>query len=99
MPQDTLIAIGAVLFVLLVFLPILVSRLLRNVEAGTIRLVSLMGGDPRVYKGPGKSREIPLFTTGTTIPSKAINIDLDIADQTADVDRAGHPSPIKVRVL
>ncbi len=39
------------------------------------------------------------MTTGTTIPAKAINIDLDIADQTADVDRNGQPRPIKVRVL
>ena len=82
-----------------VFIPLLMSRLLRTVEAGTIRLVSWMGSDPRVYKGPGKSKEIPLFTTGTTIPSKAINIDIDVADQTADVDKSGQPRPIKVRVL
>src|SRR5579862_232681 len=96
-PTIYLVAGGIVFLVLAI--PIIVSKLLRTVEAGTIRLVSWMGRDPQVYKGPGKSREIPLFTTGTTIPSKAINIDLDIADQTADVDRAGHPSPIKVRVL
>ncbi len=89
---------GIVVFAILC-IPFLVSRILRTVEAGTVRLVSWMGGDPRVYKGPGKSKEIPLFTTGTTIPSKAINIDLDIADQTADVDRNGQPRPIKVRVL
>ncbi|HYZ73844.1 MAG TPA: hypothetical protein VE641_12240, partial [Chthoniobacterales bacterium] len=35
----------------------------------------------------------------TTISSKAINVDLDITDQTADVDRSGVPNPIKVRVL
>jgi flotillin len=58
-----------------------------------------MGGGVRIFRGPGKSWEVPLFTTGTTIPSKAINIDLDIADQTADVDRNGSPRPIKVRVL
>jgi flotillin len=81
-------------------IPIIISRVLRTVEAGTIRLVSWMGsGGVRVYRGPGKSWEIPLMTTGTTIPSKAINIDLDIADQTADVDRNGQPRPIKVRVL
>lgn len=96
-PTIYLIA-GAVVFLVLA-IPIIVSKLLRTVDAGTIRLVSWMGGDPRVYKGPGKSREIPLFTTGTTIPSKAINIDLDIADQTADVDRNSQPRPIKVRVL
>jgi flotillin len=97
--QSLLITVGVVLFVLLVFIPLLVSRILRTVDAGTIRIVSWMGGDPKVYKGPGKSKEIPLFTTGTTIPSKAINIDLDIADQTADVDKTGQPRPIKVRVL
>lgn len=89
----------AVLVLLLVVFPIIATALLRTVDAGSIRLVSLMGGDPKVYKGPGKSKEIPLFTTGATIPSKAINIDLDIADQTADVDRSGQPRPIKVRVL
>lgn len=93
------IVIVSLILVLLFIIPILVSVLLRTVEAGTIRLVSWMGGDPKVYKGPGKSKEIPLFTTGTTIPAKAINIDLDIADQTADVDRNGQPRPIKVRVL
>jgi flotillin len=43
--------------------------------------------------------EVPLFTTGTTISSKVINVDLDITDQTADVDETGTPRPIKVRVL
>ena len=98
MSQETIYVAGAIVAVLL-FLPIIASRFLRTVEAGTIRLVSSMGGSTRIYKGPGKSWEVPLFTTGTTIPSKAINIDLDIADQTADVDRNGQPRPIKVRVL
>lgn len=88
-----------VFIVVVLALPLLVSRILRTVDAGTIRLVSWMGGKVHIFKGPGKSWEIPLFTTGTTIPSKAINIDLDIADQTADVDRNGQPRPIKVRVL
>src|SRR6185312_8289376 len=71
----------------------------RNVEAGTIRLVSWLHGGTVIYRGPGKSKEIPLLTTGTTISSKVINIDLDITDQTADVDENGTPRPIKVRVL
>jgi flotillin len=82
-----------------IVLPLLISRFLRSVDAGTIRLVSLLKGATSIYRGPGKSFEVPLFTTGTTIPSKAINIDLDIADQTADIDRSGQPRPIKVRVL
>lgn len=84
---------------LLIFLPLLVGRFLTTVEAGTIRLVSWFRGATSIYKGPGKAIEVPLFTTATTIPSKAINIDLDIADQTADVDAQGRSKPIKVRVL
>lgn len=92
-----LIIIGAV--VIIFCLPLIVARFLRTVDAGTIRLVSWMNGKIRIFRGPGKSIEVPMFTTGTTIPSKAINIDLDIADQTADIDRNGQPRPIKVRVL
>ena len=75
------------------------SAFLRPVEAGTIRIVSWLGGATTTYRGPGKSRELPLFTQGTTLSSKAINVDLDITDQTADVDEDGLPKPIKVRVL
>lgn len=91
--------LAIVIVAIFIGLPIIVTSFLRTVEAGTIRLVSFLGGSTRVFRGPGKSWEIPLITTGTTIPSKAINIDLDIADQTADVDRSGQPRPIKVRVL
>src|SRR5215813_9438634 len=89
------IAVGFVLVVI----PTIVSSVLRNVEAGTIRLVSWLTGGTVIYRGPGKSKEIPLLTVGTTISSKVINIDLDITDQTADVDDSGTPRPIKVRVL
>src|SRR5678816_1537086 len=89
---------GVVLFVL-VAVPIIVAKFLRNVEAGEIRLVSWLGGGTVIYRGPGKSKEIPLLTTGTTISSKVINVDLDITDQTADIDENGTPRPIKVRVL
>jgi flotillin len=89
---------GVVLFVL-VAIPVIVAKFLRNVEAGEIRLVSWLGGGTIIYRGPGKSKEIPLLTTGTTISSKVINVDLDITDQTADIDDTGTPRPIKVRVL
>src|SRR3954462_2190351 len=82
-----------------VFVPVIVASFLRNVEAGTIRMVSWLHGGTVIYRGPGKSKEIPLLTTGTTISSKVINVDLDITDQTADVDETGTPRPIKVRVL
>ncbi len=95
--EPLFIAIGAV--VLLLVLISMFSRILTTVEAGTIRLVTSLSSSTKIYRGPGKAIEVPLFTTGTTIPSKAINIDLDIADQTADIDRNGQPKPIKVRVL
>lgn len=88
-----------VFFVAIFAIPILVTRFLTTVPAGTIRMVSWLSGVVKVYKGPCKSLEVPLFTTSATIPSKAINIDLEISDQTADVDRTGQPRPIKVRVL
>lgn len=89
---------GALLFIFVV-IPAIVAAFLRDVEAGTIRLVSWITGGTMIYRGPGKSKEIPLLTTGTTISSKVINVDLDITDQTADVDENGHPQPIKIRVL
>ncbi|MEI6430626.1 MAG: hypothetical protein WCP07_00455, partial [bacterium] len=94
------LVIAAIVVGALLMIGVIVTRFLTTVEAGTIRLVTRLGGYSKIYRGPGKATEIPIFTTGTTIPSKAINIDLDIADQTADMDRAsGQPKPIKVRVL
>ena len=98
MNQQLLIAAGAIVF-LIFAISMMVTMFLRTVEAGTIRLVSILNGGTKIYRGPGKSMEVPLFTTGTTIPSRAINIDLEVADQTADVDAQGQPKPIKVRVL
>src|SRR2546430_14108920 len=97
--MNILIIAGIVLVGALVVVPVIVASFLRTVEAGTIRLVSWLAGGTVIYRGPGKSKEIPLLTTGTTISSKVINIDLDITDQTADVDENGTPRPIKVRVL
>src|ERR1043165_7929602 len=97
--SSTLFLIGGVVVFVLVVVPAIVASFLRNVEAGTIRLVSWLHGGSVVYRGPGKSKEIPLLTTGTTISSKVINVDLDITDQTADIDSSGVPRPIKVRVL
>jgi flotillin len=97
--MNILIIVAAVVIGVLVILPAIVASFLRNVEAGTIRLVSWLAGGTVIYRGPGKSKEIPLLTTGTTISSKVINVDLDITDQTADLDENGTPQPIKVRVL
>ncbi len=96
--SSTVVVVGAVV-VVLVAIPLIVAKFLRNVEAGEIRLVSWLAGGTKIYRGPGKSKEIPLLTTGTTVSSKVINVDLDITDQTADIDDRGTPRPIKVRVL
>src|SRR3954454_2877659 len=93
------VIIGGVVAFVVVVIPMIVASFLRNVDAGTIRLVSWLQGSTITYRGPGKSKEIPLLTTGTTISSKVLNVDLDITDQTADVDEQGFPQPIKVRVL
>ena len=97
--MSSLIVVAIIVVGVLFALPIIVASFLRNVEAGTIRLVSWLAGGTVIYRGPGKSKEIPLLTTGTTISSKVINVDLDITDQTADLDENGTPQPIKVRVL
>jgi flotillin len=99
MSLESPLIIGVFIVLAIIFLAAAITRFLTNVEAGSIRLVTKIGGKTTIYKGPGKALEIPILTTGTTIPSKAINIDLDIADQTADVDTSGVPKPIKVRVL
>jgi flotillin len=91
--------IAAILVGVFIVIPGIVASFLRNVEAGTIRIVSWLHGGSVIYRGPGKSKEIPLLTTGTTISSKVINVDLDITDQTADIDDSDVPRPIKVRVL
>ena len=96
---NPLFIIPAVLLGVFVIVPAIVAAFLRDVEAGTIRIVSWITGGTVIYRGPGKSKEIPLLTTGTTISSKVINVDLDITDQTADVDENGRPQPIKIRVL
>src|ERR1700756_1964384 len=93
------IIIVAVLILAAFLIPSFIKAFLRDVSSGTIRMVTWWGGSMKIYRGPGKSFELPILTNGTTISSKAINVDLDITDQTADVDRSGVPNPIKVRVL
>jgi flotillin len=98
-PTNLIIAAAMILVFLLFIVPATVAMFLRDVPAGSIRIVTWWGGKTHIYRGPGKSYEIPLLTNGTTLSSKAINVDLDITDQTADIDDRGVPQPIKVRVL
>jgi flotillin len=99
MELGSLIWIVGAIVVILVVIPLIVTSFLRNVDAGSIRMVSWVNGGTNIYRGPGKSLEVPLLTQGTTLSSKAINVDLDITDQTADIDANGVPRPIKIQVL
>ena len=91
--------ITGLIILVAVAVPLTITAFLKDVEAGSVRLVTWWRGSMKIYRGPGKCYEVPLLTNGTTISSKVINVDLDITDQTADVDSSGIPKPIKVRVL
>lgn len=58
---------------------------LRDVPSGETRLVTWFHGRTRIYRGPAKSREFPMLSTGTTIASVPINVALELTDQTADM--------------
>jgi flotillin len=58
---------------------------LHDVPSGQTRLVTWFQGRTRVYRGPAKSKEFPVLSTGMTIPSMPINAALDLVDQTLDV--------------
>src|SRR5260370_15474667 len=94
-PWLGVVFIVVVLILAAVLIPSVVKAFLRDVHAGTIRMVTWWGGSMKIYRGPGKTFELPLLTNGTTISSKAINVDLDLPGQTADVDRSGVPNPIE----
>ena len=82
------------LLVVVVFIPVIASAFYRTVEAGEIRLVSWGQKALKVYRGPCKAWVIPLLTSTRVIPASAINVDIEITDQTADVDVNGKPAPV-----
>ena len=73
------VVVGGVLALWLVAFTVL-----RDVPPGQIRLVTWFQGRTRVYRGPAKSKEFPVLSTGMTIPSMPINVAVDLADQTLD---------------
>ena len=92
------IVLGAIV-ALLLFTTIIVTTFLRSVDAGQILLVNWWkGGGLRIFRGPTKAFVVPLFTQSRAIPAQAINVDIEITDQTADVDANGRPAPVKVTV-
>src|SRR5579864_9024508 len=91
-----IIAAVAVVAVLL-FTSLIITTFLRSVEAGAILLAS-RGRNLQIYRGPCKALIVPVITQTRFIPAQAINVDIEITDQTADVDANGRPAPVKVTV-
>ena len=96
--MNPLIVLAVTIAGVLGFLPLIVRGFLRGVEAGEIRLVRWTDGTLRIYRGPCKAIVVPLLTVTSIVPAQAINVDIDITDQTADLDALGSPAPVKVTV-
>ena len=96
MEPSLFIAGGAVVAVLLLT-SFIITTFLRSVDAGEILLAS-RGRSLRIYRGPCKALIVPVITQVRRIPAQAINVDIEITDQTADIDSAGRPAPVKVTV-
>ena len=97
MQTSLMILIGTIVAVVL-FTPVIVGAFLKDVEAGEIRLVSWLNGALRIYRGPCKATVVPILTVSRVIPAQAINVDIEITDQTADLDVNNVPAPVKVTV-
>jgi flotillin len=97
MDNPLYIALAVTLAVVLLT-PLIVNAFLRDVDAGEIRMVSWLNGKLRIYRGPCKALLVPVFTVSKVIPASAINVDIEITDQTADLDVNGLPAPVKVTV-
>jgi flotillin len=95
--EVSLILAAMAVFAVLVLTSIIVTTFLRSVEAGEIFLAS-RGRNLHIYRGPCKALIVPVITQVRRIPAQAINVDIEITDQTADVDASGRPSPVKVTV-
>jgi flotillin len=92
-----LIIAGAAVFAVLLFTSLIITTFLRSVDAGAILLAS-RGRNLQIYRGPCKALIVPVITQVRSIPAQAINVDIEITDQTADVDANGRPAPVKVTV-
>jgi flotillin len=97
MIEPSLIIAGAVVIVVLVLTSIIITTFLRSVDAGEILLAS-RGRNLKIYRGPSKALIVPVITQVRFIPAQAINVDIEITDQTADVDATGRSAPVKVTV-
>jgi flotillin len=96
MDPSIILALGAVAAVF-ILTSIIITTFLRSVDAGEILLAS-RGRSLRIYRGPCKALIVPVITQIRVIPAQAINVDIEITDQTADVDNTGRSAPVKVTV-
>src|SRR5258708_31178169 len=78
------VSIVAVLVGGILALWLVAFTVLRDVPSGQTRLVTWFQGRTRVYRGPAKSKEFPVLSTGMTIPTMPINVALELIDQTLD---------------
>src|SRR6185437_13416278 len=97
MPEPSLILAGGVVAGVIVLTSIIITTFLRGVDAGEILLAS-RGRNLQIYRGPCKALIVPIITQTRVIPAQAINVDIEITDQTADVDASGRSAPVKVTV-
>ena len=95
--QTSLVIAAAAVVVVLLLTSIIITTFLRSVDAGEILLAN-RGHNLRIYRGPCKAMVVPVITQTRRIPAQAINVDIEITDQTADVDPDGRPAPVKVTV-
>ena len=95
--EPSLIVAAAAVFMVLLLTSVIVTTFLRSVQAGEILLAS-RGRNLHIYRGPCKALIIPVITQVRRIPAQAINVDIEITDQTADCDANGRPAPVKVTV-
>ena len=96
--MNWLVGLSIAIISVFLVLPLIASAFYRTVEAGEIRLVSWGQRGLKVYRGPCKAWVIPLMTSTRVISASAINVDIEITDQTADADVNGKPAPVKVTV-
>jgi flotillin len=97
MPEPSLIIAGVVVVLVVLLTMGIIATFLRSVDAGEILLAS-RGRNLRIYRGPCKALIVPVITQARIIPAQAINVDIEITDQTADVDASGRSAPVKVTV-
>jgi flotillin len=97
MIEPSLIIAGVAVLAVLVLTSFIITTFLKSVDAGEILLAS-RGRNLKIYRGPSKALIVPVITQVRVIPAQAINVDIEITDQTADVDANGRSAPVKVTV-